>query len=333
MKSMTLWIVALIAASGLLAGCGGVMIDTPPASPKVPNVENTQALPVTQDNGAEVHLALAMETAKVNYRHRLTVLRDYYEKVGDADKYNAAKNELKALNQAQTFRFDGLPEVVPPEREPIDKADERMLVEYVVSARNEYQKAVDNLLALYDKEGRIPRANLLRATQKRYDQVRATMYFSDAEIPGPDLRPTEVIPQADALFDKAYKLFVGGKGLLHTFVTTDYQKERQALATFRELIARYPKSTKIALSAYYIADILKEFFNEDVRAVKWYERAWQWDPNIREPARFQAATVYDYRLKNPEKAVELYNAAIQHERFNSSNLSWAQSRINQLTGQ
>jgi TolA-binding protein len=329
MKNVMPWIVLVAAAVGaFLAGC-----DTVPSSPKVTTIDKPNTLPVTQDDEAEVKLAIGLETARINYAYRLEVLDGYYQQVGDADKYKATKNELKALNQAQNFKWDGLPEIVPPERESIANVDERLLVEYAIAARNEYQKAVNNLLALYEKDGRIARAALMRALKKRYDEVRASMYFFDAEIPGPDLRPTEVVPEADAMFNQAYKLFRRGKGLLYTFVTTDYQKERQALAMFRQLIAKYPRSTKIALSAYYIGDILKEYFNEDVRAVKWYERAWQWDANLPEPARFQAATVYDLRLKNPERAVELYNAAIQHEQFNKTNVTYARQRIKALTGE
>ncbi len=66
--------------------------------------------------------------------------------------------------------------------------------------------------------------------------------------------------------------------------------------------------------------------------MRWYERAWQWDQNILKPARFQAATVWDYRLQNKAKAVECYKLAIQHEQFNSSNVSFAHRRIRELMG-
>ncbi len=312
----------------ILAGC-----DRPPAAPRVVSSENTNALTVRQDNDAEVAAATAMEAARVNYHHRLEVLRDYYEHVGNADKYLAARKEIASLEQAQAFNWAGLPEIVPPEREPIAGVDERMLVEYVVAARNDFLAAADDLLGLYQAEGNTYRAAFIKSIKDRFDPVRTYLYFASAEIPGPELRPTEVIPDADEMFAQAYKLFIQGKGILHTFVTTDYQKERQALQMFLDLVRKYPTSTKIALSAYYIGDIYKEYFNEDVRAVLWYQRAWQWDPTITKPARFQAATVYDLRLHNPEKAVECYKGAVQYEQFNQSNVRFATNRIAELTGQ
>ena len=107
----------------------------------------------------------------------------------------------------------------------------------------------------------------------------------------------------------------------------------KAVVLFRDVIDHYPHSTKIALSAYFIAEIYKEYFNENTRAVKWYERAWQWDKNITEPARFQAATVYDLRLKNPKKAIECYRAAIKDDPWRLANREYAQDRIKALTGE
>ncbi len=113
---------------------------------------------------------------------------------------------------------------------------------------------------------------------------------------------------------------------------TNYGKQRKALGMFRELVRRYPNSTRIAESAYYIGDIYKEYFDEDVRAVQWYQRAWEWDPKILKPARFQAAVVYDLLLAQPGKALPLYQAVLKYEQFNGSNVNFATNRIKHLTG-
>ena len=134
------------------------------------------------------------------------------------------------------------------------------------------------------------------------------------------------------MYKKAMKLHEEGKGFLRCGVTTNYGKQREALVLFLRLVDRHPRSTKIAMSAYYIAEIYKEYFNRDLRALAWYERAWQWNPNILKPVRFQAATVYDLRLGEKSKAVELYKQAIEHEKFNTANVTWARRRIRELTG-
>ncbi|MCJ7544644.1 MAG: hypothetical protein MUP47_08815 [Phycisphaerae bacterium] len=318
-----------ISLIGVLVCLLAVGCDAPPPAPRA---ADNKSLAVRQDNPEEVRGALALETARVAYEHRLEALRSYYERVGNADKYQAAGNELKTLRQAQMFRYGDLPEIVPPERASLEGVDERLLVEYVVSARRAYLTAVDQLIALYERQGNVYRATFVKSIKERFDPIRIYMYFPTAEIPPQDLRPQDAIPEADAMFAEARKLFLEGKGLLHTFVTTSYRRERRALVLFMELIEKHPTSNKIALAAYYIGDIYKEYFNEDVRAVLWYERAWQWDPKITVPARFQAGTVYDLRLQNPEKAVECYAGAIAYEQFNQSNVRYATQRIVELTG-
>jgi TolA-binding protein len=171
-------------------------------------------------------------------------------------------------------------------------------------------------------------ANVLQ----RLDPVHMYMYVLQAEIPPADVKPIEVIPQADKMFAQGVDLYEKGKGILHTFITTDYNKERQALLILLDLIHRYPRSTKVAQAAFYIGEIYKEYFNEDVRACQWYERAWQWDKGLTLPARFQAAVVNDLRLYNRAKAIELYRQVIQHEQFDASNVAFSHRRIRELTG-
>jgi tetratricopeptide (TPR) repeat protein len=225
--------------------------------------------------------------------------------------------------------------VVPPAAESVGRdADERLLAEYALTARQAYLDSLDRLEQFYRKhEPGGYKAVRVANVRARFDAVRTYEYFLNAQIPGPDLRPTVVNPEADALYDQAMKLYSQGKGILHTFVTTDYDKERQALGMLRELIEKYPHSTKIAMAAYYIGEIYKEYFNEDVLAVHWYERAWQWDPNIPKPARFQAATVYDLRLMQKPEAIECYRGALEYEQFNKSNCDFARKRLRDLEQQ
>jgi len=242
-----------------------------------------------------------------------------------------AQNETRNLQTAQYFRFLGIETTVPP-GQSLAGADERLLVEETIAARQAWLGGVTRLRDFYNAKNDTTKVRLMQSALDRYGPEHQYTYFLEAEIPGPELRPTEAIPAADALYNRAYKLFQDGKGIVHTFVSTGYPQEREALKLFRQLIQEYPRSTKIALSAYYIADIYKEYFNEDVRAVKWYERAWQWDPHVTEPARFQAATVYDIRLKDPVRAVELYKASIANDPWRLLNREHARRRIEELTG-
>jgi len=309
----------------VFAGC-----DVPLAPPKTAEGHVVKVLAVKEGDQAELAAVTAAEKARVNYEYRLNVLQSYYERIGNLDKYRWTRRELKYYQKEMTFRWQGLAEITPPAGESLADVDERLLVEQVVAARNAYHGALAELVALYQRKGENFKAALVRSVQQRHDPVRTYMYFLNAEIPGPDLRPTEVVPVADTLFEAALKLHRQGKIVP---LLADYRKEREALEIFRDLIAKYPNSTKIARAAYYIAEIYKEYFNEDIRAVNWYRRAWQWDPTVMLPARFQAATVYDLRLGNNDEAVKCYKLAIQYEQFNRSNVRFACQRIKELTGQ
>jgi tetratricopeptide (TPR) repeat protein len=292
-----------------------------------------KVLVVNQRDSDELEAVSVFASARENYHYRLAVLQAYYDRFGNHDKLEWATKELTNLERSQqAVQWQNLPEVLPPKGEPVREGSERLLVEFAVSARKEYLGSAKGLAELYEQKGQTRKAMLARALVQALNPVQTYMYFLDAEIPGPDLRPMAVIPEAERLFERAYALYIEGKGILHTFITTDRDKERQALELLLELVRTYPRSTKIALAAYFIGDIYKEYFDENVRAVHWYERAWQWDPNVSQPARFQAAVVYDLRLKDPDKAVELYQASIRHDPFRLRNADFARSRIEELTG-
>lgn len=317
------WAMGLV---GMILGAIGC--DRPPGPPRM--ADGSRASIVQVSHESEVAVARQLANARELYGYNLSVLHAYYVRVGAYQKRLWTEKEQKNLNEAQTFRFEGVEPTVQPTGPSLETADEISLVEQVVSARAAYQAAVEAMIRYYETSGQEYKAALARNVRERFDPIRTYNYFLDAEVPPATLRPTEVIPQADRLYAEAMKLYRDGKILP---AVVDYQKERKALLKFRELVRDYPSSTKIAYAAYFIGEIYKEYFNEDYRSVLWYERAWQWDPNITEPARFQAAVVCDHRLHNRSRAVELYKDVIRYETFNSSNVSYARDRIEELTGQ
>ena len=329
MTKATAWMMAVgLFACGLTIGC-----DQPVSPPKTADNKVPGALAVIPGNRNEMEAVVKAETARVNYRYRLLVLQSYYTQTGNMDKHRWTQRELKNLAAAHTFEWEGTPEVAMPKGESLANADEHLLVEYVVSARKEYLRAMGDLLDYYKETApNSYKAQRVANVLERFDPIRTYMYFLEAEIPQADRRSVEVIPEADRMYDQAIDLYEKGKGILRTFVTTDYRRQRRALGILLQLVHKHPRSTKVALAAYHIGEIYKEYFNENVRAVHWYERAWQWDPNVTKPARFQAAAVHDLRLYNRAKAIELYRQVIIHEQFNASNVRFAHNRIRELTG-
>ena len=314
--------VAVLAACAAVVGC-----DMKPGKVSTRWYRRSiKTLAVTPGDAAEVAAVTAVEKARVQYRYRLTVLKGYYDKVGNADRYTWVSNELKNLDEAQWFTWTGAPQIVPPSGESLADADPRLLVEYVLAARKAYKQAMEELAGLYEGKDAF-KAKVVARVRERLDPVRTYMYFFSAEAPAENLRPVAVVPAADALFDKALKAYRRGSLVP---LAADYKRQRKALRLFLELIEKYPTSTKSPPAAFYIGHIYREYFNEDVRAVMWYRRAWQWEPKIQLGARFQAAVVYDYRLQNKEKAFELYKAVLVHEHQDVSNRRFAQQRIAEL---
>jgi len=312
---------AFVLLGGLTVGCD---VKSPPV-----RLNFWHELPVvgvnTQD-AAEVQAALTCETAHVNYLHRLNVLSAYYDRVGNKDRLDWTRRELTNAQEAQWFAWQGIPAVSEPAGESVVGVDERMLVEALAEARNSYVRSLRDLYAFYEPKDRF-KAKVIRRVQERLDVVRVYSYYFEAEIPGPDLTPSRFHPEAEQLFDQALDLHRTGKRLP---LLPAYQKQRRALMMFHEVIKKYPDSTRISLAAFYMGEIYKEYFNENVRSVRWYERAWQWDPTIPLPARFQAAVIYDLRLGDREKAIELYREVLKHEPFNQSNIEFTQKRLQEL---
>jgi hypothetical protein len=206
------------------------------------------------------------------------------------------------------------------------------LVEQMVRYRAMYARYLVQLKEYYERNGMIDK--LVWAEHELADlrQVKPYKYILAAEVPAEDLSPTESIPEADALFEEARQTMEeGGHG-----VPAVYHEGRmkEALSKFKELIVKYPSSDKIAESAYWCGYIHKEYFKGDeLIAVRWFERAWQWDPYLQLPARFEAAVVYDFRLHERAKALELYRAVLEQENFSKSNRLFAADRMEQLTSE
>jgi hypothetical protein len=292
------------------------------------NPSVVRTLAVDAGDALETKVVTAAEVARVQYRYRLTVLHEYCNSIGDADRFNWSGKELKNLEDAQWFTWTGIPEIVAPRGESLTEADPRLLVEFVLTARADYKQAMRNLDKFYAERLSANKLKFVRRVRDRFDPVRTYMYFFSAEAPPENMKPVNVIPAAEDLYNKALSIYNSGRPLPGV---TFYNKQRQALRLFLTITEQHPTSTRSPLAAFYIGHIYREYFNENVRAVMWYQRAWKWDPRIRIGARFQAAVVWDYRLQNHEKALELYQAVLKYEPDDVTNRTFASRRIAELT--
>ncbi len=209
-------------------------------------------------------------------------------------------------------------------------ASEVDLVEQVLANRAAYFLSLETLRNYYEETGHHEKRTWAEAELADVRRIKPFRYILSGEIPIEKLLPTDSIPEADELYDSGLALMrEGGHG-----VPALYRKGkmRDALATFRTLIAEHPSSDKIDDAAFQCGEIHREYFKgEEELAVRWYERAFAWDPETPHPARFQAAVVYDLRLHDRDRALELYHAVIEMENDEQSNVNFALRRIGQLS--
>jgi len=209
------------------------------------------------------------------------------------------------------------------------QAGEVDLVEQLIQYRTSYRRTLQQLHDYYEQHGYEEKRLWAQGELQDIGRIRPYHYLYDSEIARLDLSPRDRIVEADALYKEA--LAVAAQAGHGTPVFFNQEKMGQALAMLKQLIRTYPMSDKIDDAAFHCGEMLKEYYkNQDSVAVQWYERAWTWDPATPHPARFQAAVVYDYRLHDRKRALELYRAALTTE-SSRSNRHFALARIKELT--
>ncbi len=212
----------------------------------------------------------------------------------------------------------------------ITGAQEVDLVEQVLMYRASYHRSLSVLRDYYRDSGHDAKRTWAEAELSDLSKVKPYRYILADEVPPGRLEPQDSIAEADALYEIGVSLMKEG-GHNVPFLYRD-KKMRKALAAFREVIERFPTSDKIDDAAFYCGEIHKEYFDgEAPLAVRWYERAFLWDPETPHPARFQAATVYDLRLHDRDRALELYRGVLEFESENAANVNIAVRRIGELT--
>lgn len=232
-------------------------------------------------------------------------------------------------NQGPVTKLD-YPEGVDIPDIQIADTQEVDLVEQVLYHRAVYKKSLGALRDYYARRGYNNKRQWAEFELADVERIKPFKYIMDAEIPASTLRPTSAIAEADEMYAHGLDLMKQGGHGVPVFYREDIM--RQALATFIELINKYPNSDKIDDAAFCCGEIYKEYFKEqEAIAVKWYDRARTWDPRTPHPVRFQSAVIYDFRMHDRAKALELYHAVLKEENDNKSNTAFASRRIYELT--
>jgi len=202
------------------------------------------------------------------------------------------------------------------------------LVERVLANRQAYHASLEELRGYYRDKGYPTKESWAGFELESARKIKQFRYVLDAEIPSSALRPERSIPEADQMFEQAQALLRKGQGLLYR-----QKLVIEAAQKFQEMIERYPDSDKIDDAAFFLGEIHKEYLkDQEALAVAWYERVWQWNPQTPHPARFQAALVYDFRLNDRDRALELYRQVLAQEAgLSRMNRRYAMHRVEEIT--
>lgn len=208
------------------------------------------------------------------------------------------------------------------------QANEPDLVERVIFYRSMYAKSLRALREHYRTQGNEPKRLWAENELRQVWQIKAYRYLMEAEVPAvPEAAADASIAEADDLYSQGLVLF--DQATEKNGVNKDLLK--QALAKFKDLVQKYPTSDKVAQASFYAGLIHDQYFPGDAQlALAWYERAWKTDPELKMPARFNAARIYDIKLNDNNKALEMYRRVLKEETFNKANVQTATTRMAQL---
>jgi hypothetical protein len=208
-------------------------------------------------------------------------------------------------------------------------ANEPDLVERVVFYRSMYARSLRALREFYRSQGNEPKRLWAEEELRQVWQIKPYRYILEAEAPAGPVKADANIAEADDMYSQGLILLEQA-----TRSSGSYDKDlmKQSLAKFKELVQKYPASDKVDKTCYYIGLIQDQYFPDDAQiALVWYQRAWETNPDLKMPARFNAARIYDVKLHDRNKALEMYRRVIKEETFNKANVDTATVRMAALT--
>jgi TolA-binding protein len=311
----------------LFVGCSSV--SKAPSSGGTAGTETSKdTTSVSSSEISDESLVDELRQVRADYRRILEVMNRWYLDKGWHEKSTWTMRELSDLKKVRTGGSGkgsvALGEIKDSEKSSLKSIDiqnfsEVDWVEQLQQVRANYRRILEMLSGTHPWAAK-------ELSDLRY--VRQYPYLVVVDIQQTDLTPKDSIVEADQLYDEAVSLFKGAKFL--PFINNK-KKLKLALDKFNQLIKQYPTSDKIDDAAFYAGEISKEYFNDDVQAVKYYEMALKWNPKTPHPARFQAAVIYDFRMHDRSRAMALYQRVLTEEDdLIESNTQFSAVRLTQL---
>jgi TolA-binding protein len=194
-----------------------------------------------------------------------------------------------------------------PVGKPATTPDDLKLVQELRDARRDYQRSLEALRDHYQKNGDLERMHWCEEELMSYHRIGKREYRLDLDVPPPTLQAAYKIPEANELYRKAmsYK----GKGWL----SEADDNLRRAELLFQKLLETYPQSDKIDETAYQLGEIYESrVFQQYRRSAMYYERVCDWNPHTDTDACLRAARLYDKKLHDRSRAIQLYRQVATH---------------------
>jgi hypothetical protein len=200
------------------------------------------------------------------------------------------------------------------------------LVERIIAARKEYQKALVAVYEHYSTIGDKERARWAEEEIRAFHLSPKPSYRLDIQdVPPPNLEAKVNVKEANDLYKLAMDYKDRGFG-------TDYVlNQKRSEVVLQEILQKYPNCDKIADVAYTLGELYEgRAFRQYDRAAAYFERSYQWRKGSITDARMRAARLYDRQLNERTKAIELFREVIAHD-TDKDRIKEAERRLAELT--
>jgi len=327
----------------LALGCSrsGQMVFKPASNaPAANNANNKAAEPENSSMLTESDLVTQLQQVRADYKRILEVLHRWYLDRGLHEKATWAAKELGDLKNVRTHQYtkekskavelENIDESRKASLQSIDLSNlsEADRIEQLYQIRANYKLILQNMIQCFESNGQSQKASWAQKELDDLRHVRQYPYLVEVDVQDTNLTPKDSIVEADKLYEEGLSLLKNGKFL--PFINNK-RKLKEAMDKFTLLIKCYPTSDKIDDAAFYAGEISKEYFNDDIQAIRYYEMALKWNPRTPHPVRFQCAVIYDFRLHDRARAMDLYQRVLKEEAdLDQTNTNFSAVRLTQL---
>ena len=209
-----------------------------------------------------------------------------YEKIADGKQF-CVECELSTSNRLTNM-----------------KSRESQIANSVLSARESYKRALEEIIQYYMDIGNHLKLKSARKELKALNKVPQRKYLSDKDVIG-EISPSKNIEDANILFQdgKAYKNPLN--------IVKRKSKLISAVTRFKKILKDYPESDKADDAAYELAEIYEGYYFKDYEGAAFYfVKCYSLNEQTDKPARYKAALVYDNHLADYVEAARHYKMAL-----------------------